>query len=162
MSAPSHGFGWTYAHQVDTHITRHFRHGGVLVAAIPSVGPARGGRITTMALNDQIVETIGDLSAMPRPARRRTLANTQSAIKTALLRANTLSPDNDGDLMLDLAILMSARLLYGDTVVAPAGLANLMLEIDPDDRLPWHQRGMINPTVVPGLAMPTGPRPPLQ
>jgi hypothetical protein len=100
---------------------------------------------------------ISDYRSMARGYRRAFIASVCAAIRGRLARRDIvdLAPENDADLMNDLALLMAARIELGHGVISNSGLSGLWIEVDGEYAETWHEgdnwrdAGMLDPSLLP-------------
>lgn len=135
----------------------YFKTGGLLVAAKPASGPHADMTIMVMTPRDEFVLHVQKCLEASRAKRRLVIRNTCAAIKQALLDPHI--PTRNGDLMDDIAILMTLLITDPPNVkLAKARLLQLGLIILPDESLPWHERGMLDPALTRKLNLNTTPQ----
>ena len=131
--------------------TQFWADGRVVVSGSIADGPNRGGLVVSATPREGFLQMVEDFSGMPRSQRARMVRSVCDAVRKAVrVPLASYSPQNDQDLMDDLAILMAAKLAIGDKALVGSGLFTLALSIDPDENKTWEQRGMLPPGFVAG------------
>ena len=123
------------------------RDGKLLVTAIPFVGPHTKAHLIVLEDRDEIVQIIKELQDLSKSKFRKMTLSVVNSIREHLM--NPLEPNQNQDLMNDLTLLFVVNALtQKDQLLEAAGLFTLALRIDPDESLPWQQRGMLDPKLL--------------
>ena len=133
-------------------------HGEVVVAAVVRDGPNRGATYMSIAPRDEFMAAIAEWRGTPRAERRKLAVSVALAVRAAIMRpTDSYTPAADPSLMADLVWMLAIRLVTGPGVADDAGLFHIGLAIEPDESLPWHQRGLLDPAAEAELGI--DPRP---
>jgi hypothetical protein len=131
----------------------HWKKGYCAVRAIPAAGPHKGGAIVSMVPRSQLMGAAHGFrdDAINRPDEMaKALRSVQRSVADGVRGSGNLNPLTDAELMQDLAILMAAALVLGPEIALQgSSLETIGLWIHPDASLPWQERGLLDPEIVP-------------
>lgn len=115
--------------------------GKLIIIATTQEGDAAGRQIACITPRDSFLASLGRVRKSAK--RREFMRSLRNAIRSQLSQTRSLTPQTDKDFMDDLAILMAAKLSYGENILEGSGLFSLMLAVSPDENLPWDERGFL-------------------
>jgi hypothetical protein len=112
-----------------------WRGGCVAVAIVPSIGPGKGNTIISTMLRSDFQEIVHKATSAE--------VNRILPILRASVRAALLGPSHHNQRFLnDIVILGAFWLRHGKRAIEDMGIGEIGFSIDPDNSLPWQQRGM--------------------
>jgi hypothetical protein len=139
---------------------RERREGGVVVKAVIGSGPNAGQTVLAVHRRDWFQGEVLRIRDADRAERRRAAKRLRRVLSAAVGKPpGSFSPANDRDLIDGIATAMAFSMVEGQASLEGTGLAIVGIEIDPDESLPWHRRGMLEPGFLDALPLAAPPRP---
>jgi len=113
-----------------------WRNGYVAVAIVPSIGSNKGNTIISTMLRTAFQEIVQKATT---GEMKRVLPMLRASVRAALL-----DPSHDNQRLLDDIVILGAFWLrHGNRILKDMGIGEVGMSVDPDDSVPWQQRGML-------------------
>lgn len=122
--------------------------GMVVIEARPSVGPVydEGGLLVCITGREELEKLFSELINLEIKKRGTILDSVIRAISRKIRNTSGITLQNNDDFLEDIAILMAARIAFGEGVLKRCDtLSELHLVVDPDTRRDWSRRGKLSP-----------------
>ena len=113
-----------------------WRDGYVAVAIVPSLGPNKGNTIISTMLRASFQEIVQKATFSEM---KRVLPMLRASVRSGLLDPS----HQNQNLLDDIVILGAFWLRHGKRVLVDMGIGQVGMSVDPDNSLPWEQRGML-------------------
>ncbi len=117
-------------------------HGKLVIVARLAEGPQAGQEVLCVTSREEFVQNLAVVIETTRASS--VMQSLRKAIHDQVVQGLLdLTPQTDQNFMGDLVLLMSVACAIGETAVEDTGLFSIMFAVNPDDSLPWHQRGIL-------------------
>jgi hypothetical protein len=124
---------------------RRYRNHIVLAATAAAKDGTPPESFLILVLRTELTAVLRQATAMQRRRRKAIQADLAANVANLL----TKHPGARGDVFAEhIALLMALRILDGTQALKRSGLATLEIDFDPDESLPWHQRGLLDPELM--------------
>jgi hypothetical protein len=129
--------------ETDPQFYSAWRSGKLVIIGTIGEGPDAGGAVICVTPRADFLSHC-DRARISLAKYPGFLHRVRGAIRREILRGvSRLTPQNDKNLMDDLAIMMAVKLAMGESAINESGLFSLMLAIDNDGSRPWDERGFM-------------------